>query len=151
MAKQFILEEFLPYRLSVAAKNISMKFSENYCEQFNISVQEWRVLAVVGQQPELSAEEVSERTTMEKVAVSRAVAKLLDKSIIKRRFSSEDRRRSQLSLEEKGLDIYQQIVPIAQEFERSLLESFSDDEAGILMKVLTKLESGTLKKFHPHH
>ena len=144
MPDQLILETFLPYRLSVAAKQVSLQFSENYCEQFNISVNEWRVLAVVGQQSELSAEEVSERTAMEKVAVSRAVSKLLDKSILKRQFAVEDRRRSQLSLSEKGTDIYQQIVPIALQFEQRLLASFSKEEADIFKELLTRISDRKL-------
>ena len=144
MPDQLILETFLPYRLSVAAKQVSLQFSENYCEQFNISVNEWRVLAVVGQQSELSAEEVSERTAMEKVAVSRAVSKLLDKSVLKRQFAVEDRRRSQLSLSEKGTDIYQQIVPIALQFEQRLLASFSKEEADIFKELLARISDRKL-------
>ena len=139
MSDQFILEKFIPYRLSVVARNVSVQFSENYFEQFNISIAEWRVIAVVGQQDELSAEDVSERTTMEKVAVSRAVAKLLDKSIVTRKFSTEDRRRSQLSLSEKGVEIYQKIVPAAFQFEQNLLKDFSQEEREVLNKLLTLL------------
>lgn len=139
MPNQLVLEKYLPYQLAVAAKSISLKFSEKYCLQFDISVSEWRVLAAVGEQAKLSAEEVCDKTTMEKVAVSRAVAKLLDKSMLVRKFSEQDRRRSELSLSEQGMSVYQQIIPAALQFQKSLLDDFSEAEIELLEKVLSKL------------
>ena len=53
------------------------------------------------------------RPKMDKVPVSRAVTKLLDKGLLKRDFSGDDRRRSILHLSEAGYGMYAQIVPLA--------------------------------------
>ena len=71
------LERFLPYRLSVLSNTVSHAIAEMYGERYQLSVTQWRVLAVVGRFPDLSAVEVAERTKMDKVAVSRAVAELI--------------------------------------------------------------------------
>ena len=60
-------------------------------------------MAVLGQQPGLSADEVCSETEMDKVPVSRAVSKLLKKGLLKRDFSGDDRRRSILHLSEGRL------------------------------------------------
>lgn len=139
MPDKLILEKFFPYKLGIAARRVSLKLSKTYSERFNISVHEWRVMAVVGQQPQLSADDVAERTRMKKFTVSRAVAKLLDKSMLTRKFADEDKRRSELGLSDRGVDVYKQIVPLALGFEEKLLENFSKEEIDVLIKLLTRL------------
>ena len=73
------LEHFLPYRLSVLSNRVSDAIARVYSERFALGVTEWRVMAVLGRYPDLSASEVAQRTAMDKVAVSRAVARLLDR------------------------------------------------------------------------
>ena len=48
-----------------------------YFAHFGLTIPEWRVMAVLAANPGLSAAEVTARTAMDKVAVSRAVATLL--------------------------------------------------------------------------
>jgi len=72
------LERFLPYRLSVLSNRVSQTIADAYVERFGLAVTEWRVIAVLGRFPGLSANGVAERTAMDKVAVSRAVARLLE-------------------------------------------------------------------------
>src|SRR4249920_4186825 len=90
------LDRFLPYRLSVLSNRISQDIAQLYAARFALSVTEWRVLAVLGRYPDLSANEVAERTAMDKVAVSRAVASLLHDGRLLRHVHGDDRRRSVL-------------------------------------------------------
>jgi len=87
------LDTFVPYRLSVLSNTVSQAIAREYEARFGLSVTEWRVLAVLGRYPGLSAVEVAERTAMDKVAVSRAVARLLGDGRIRRNMHSGDRRR----------------------------------------------------------
>ena len=41
----FHLDEFLPYRLSVAASQISRRFAARYAKEAGLTIPEWRVLA----------------------------------------------------------------------------------------------------------
>ena len=91
---QLILESFIPYRLSVLSNRMSQTIAGLYQKRFGLAVTEWRVMAVLGRFPGLSANEVAERTAMDKVAVSRAVARLLERDLIRREIHSDDRRRS---------------------------------------------------------
>ena len=49
------LEHFLPYRLSVLSNRISQDIARLYAERFDLGVTEWRLLAVLGRYPGLSA------------------------------------------------------------------------------------------------
>ena len=133
------LKKFLPYQLSVVTNRISASFARLYSEKFNLSIPEWRVMAVLGQQPGLSADEVSSETEMDKVPVSRAVTKLLDKGLLNRDFSGLDRRRSILRLSEAGYAMYSQIVPLALSYEAELKAALAEQEQVQLEVLLEKL------------
>ncbi len=139
------LGEFLPYRLSVLSNRISQGIAAQYEERFQLSLPEWRVMAVVGEEPELSAGQVADRTAMDKVAVSRAVNKLIDAGRLERKFSPEDKRRSVLTLSDSGIEIYKQVVPIALNYEAHIIEKLSDNEFNTLNSLLMKLEAIQLK------
>jgi DNA-binding MarR family transcriptional regulator len=101
---------------------VSTAIANRYTERFDLRIPEWRVLAVLGMQPGLSAADVAARTAMDAVAVSRAVTRLLKQGRLERRYTSQDRRRSELRLSVQGQRVYEEIVPIARAYERTLLD-----------------------------
>lgn len=139
------LERFLPYRLSVLSNRISGSIAGEYSQRFDLGVTEWRVMAVLGRSPDLSANQVAQRTAMDKVAVSRAVARLLESGRLLRSFDDDDRRRSVLRLSEAGYAIYDQIVPLALGFERQLLGDMPADERALLFRLLDRLDELELR------
>lgn len=136
------LEHFLPYRLSVLSNRISQTIAQTYAERFNLVITEWRVIAVLGRHPGLSANGVAERTAMDKVAVSRTIAKLLERGLVQRDIHGDDRRRSVLELSEAGYTIYDEVAPLAQAWEQALLAHFSDEDRRQLDGLLSKLGQG---------
>src|SRR5262245_47188753 len=119
------LDAFVPYRLSVLSNTVSTAIAGAYARRFGLSIPEWRVIAVLGLEPGLSAAQVAERTAMDKVAVSRAVTSLLRSRRVMRAFADADRRRSVLRLSPAGEDVYWRVVPFAREYERALLADLS--------------------------
>ena len=133
------LENFLPYRLAVLSNTVSTTVARAYDKRFNVSIPEWRVIAILGRFPGLSAVEVAERTMMDKVAVSRAVTKLIKKGRIDREFADADKRRSILNLSEDGRHLHDNIAELALAFERDLLEGLSEKELQQLNGVMEHL------------
>lgn len=134
------LEHFLPYRLSVLSNRISQDIARLYAERFELGITEWRVLAVLGRQPGLSAREVAERTAMDKVAVSRAIASLLDAGRLERETHADDRRRSVLRLSPQGQAVYAQVAPLALRYQQNLLETLDPEERRWLEHLLVRME-----------
>lgn len=139
--KTLELEDFLPYRLSVLSNTVSAAIAEAYSERFGLTIPEWRVMAVLGRFPGLSAAEVAERTAMDKVAVSRAVSRLLDAGRIRRSFADADRRRSILNLSAVGRRIHRRIAPILLQYETELLSALDADERRLLETMLARLDA----------
>jgi DNA-binding MarR family transcriptional regulator len=138
------LEHFLPYRLSVLSNRISQDIATLYAERFDLNITQWRIIAILGRYPSLSANEVAERTAMDKVAVSRALALLLKQKRIKRQFDKQDLRRSVLQLSAAGKNIYLQVAPLAKKLQDALLMDFSEKERLQLNVLLDKLAAAEL-------
>lgn len=136
---ELALERFLPYRLSVLANLVSRALAQIYEERFGLSVPQWRVIAVLARFPGLSASDVAEKTAMDKVMVSRAVAGLARQGRLVRRLEVDDRRRSTLRLSAKGMAVYRAIAPVALSYERELLEGFSPKERAALDRAIAEL------------
>lgn len=140
------LEQFLPYRLSVLSNTISRAIAAIYERRFGLSVTEWRVMAVLGRYDGLSAREVAERTAMDKVAVSRALARLAQAGRVRRLVASHDKRQSVLGLTRRGWEVYDQVAPLALEHERRLLAHLDADERRWLARILDKLWQAELEE-----
>jgi DNA-binding MarR family transcriptional regulator len=139
------LDRFLPYRLSVLSNLVSGAIADAYQRRFGLSIPEWRVLAVLARYPGLSAAEVAERTRMDAVAVSRAVARLLAAGRLRRATSRDDRRRSVLTVSAAGLAVYREVAPIALGYERELLAALGPEARtaldGLLEALTARAES----------
>jgi DNA-binding MarR family transcriptional regulator len=133
------LETFLPYRLSVLSNRVSAAIAQDYAKRFDLTVPEWRTMAALGDRPGLSAAEVASVTEMDKVAVSRAVTRMLGMGRLTRTTAADDRRRSVLKLSAAGQRIYRQIVPVARAHEAHLAAALNAEERRQLDKLLDKL------------
>ncbi len=145
MSDELILENFMPYRLARLSSTVSSTIARAYDKEFGLSIPEWRVIAILGRFPGLSAVEVAEQTFLDKVAVSRAVTKLLKSGRIDREFADADRRRSILNLSEKGREVHDRVAKLALEFEKNLLDGLDDADIESFDKVMDKLLARALK------
>jgi DNA-binding MarR family transcriptional regulator len=140
--EEFLLEEFLPYRLSLLSNTVSQGISAAYRAAHGLSVTEWRVIAILGRYPGLTASEIMQRGAMDKVAISRAVKNLLQRGLAERSALAEDRRRMPLRLtSDKGHSLLREVVPKALHYEQQLISVLSDDELGRLRRMMEKLQS----------
>jgi DNA-binding MarR family transcriptional regulator len=135
------LESFLPYRLSLLSNTVSSNIAATYQDKFGISMPEWRIMAILAEYPNISADEVCQRTRIEKSVVSRAVAKLIARHLLERSFDENDKRRSSLCLSETGLAVYDEVMPVAENFEKKLIEKLTQEERSSLSILLDKLQN----------
>lgn len=139
MSDDLILEDFMPYRLARLSSTVSTTIACAYDKEFGLSIPEWRVIAVLGRFPGLSAVEVAEQTFLDKVAVSRAVTKLIKNGRIDRQFADADRRRSILNLSEKGREVHDGVAKLALKFEDDLLAGLEGTDVDQFNAVMDKL------------
>ena len=112
--------DFLPYRLSVLSNRVSIGDRAALFRALRAFDPEWRVMAVLGDTPGLSAREVAQRTAMDKVQVSRAVAGLMRA----KRVARDAQRRMAVSRAvalAKGPGDYDEVVPLALALEQAII------------------------------
>ena len=137
--KPLQLESFLPYRLSLLSNAVSGAIAAVYGDKFAISMPEWRIMMILAEYPDVSADEVCKRTKIEKSVVSRAAARLLKRHFINRDIDENDRRRSILRLSETGLSVYDEVMPIARDYEAKLLANLTAEEIETFNAMIDKL------------
>jgi len=135
------LERFLPYRLSILSNRVSRAIACEYQNRFDLSMTEWRVMAVLARfdGDGLSAREVASLTEMDKVATSRALARLVAAKRVVRRTHGGDKRRSVLRLSVQGWKIHDTVAPLAHAHERAVLALLNANERRALQRILDKL------------
>jgi DNA-binding MarR family transcriptional regulator len=135
------LAHFVPYRLSVLSNRVSSAIARTYSERFDLTIPEWRVIAILGGATGLSAGDVAQRTAMDKVQVSRAIARLVENKRVARTVDAEDGRVARVSLTAKGRAIYDEVAPLALELEAKFLEALSPAERASFDRIMTKLNA----------
>lgn len=143
------LDEFLPYRLSLASNAVSQVIAQAYESRFGLKMHEWRVITVLAEDGELTQQEIVGRTKMDKVTVSRAAQVLAGRELLRRVTNAEDGRSLRLSLTEEGRELYTRVVPAAVELEAEVLKDLSPQEITELKDVLRRLEAAADRVLTP--
>ena len=139
------LDEFLPYRLSIASNAVSDAVATAYRTLFGLRIPEWRLMAVLAEDGAMSQQALCGRTRMDKVTVSSAAIALADRGLIARATNPEDQRSHLLTLSGQGWALYEQIAPKAIELERRIFAGFSQAERDQLGAMLERLEEATAR------
>ena len=134
------LEAFLPYRLAVSSTRVSRALARRYETRFGVTIPEWRCLAVLGRADRLTASQLGERATLDKVQTSRAVARLVARGLVHRTQDAADRRAVRLSLEPAGRALYGELAAVALAWERELTDALGLSDRRALDRVLAKLD-----------
>jgi DNA-binding MarR family transcriptional regulator len=135
----FRLEDFLPYRLSVAAESVSHLIARQHLVDSGLAMPEWRLLAAIGRYGVLSPTAAGEHTSMDKVKVSRAAASLVARAMVRQTQDPDDGRGRLLRLTRKGTTVYAGVTPTVRSIEAALAPCLTKTEWTTLHKALAKL------------
>ena len=136
----FELSTFTPFLLNQAAEAQSDVFSPNYRDRYGMLRTEWRGLFHLGRYGNLSAKEISDRASIHKTKVSRAVRALEEKRFLARATSPEDRRSERLSLRPPGEEAFRVLTGAAQDYEAALVRKLGRRDTQKLKDLLLRLQ-----------
>ena len=117
-------------------------FHEGVGKQHDLSLIEWRAMVVLASHPGVSATEVADFTGLDKMSVSRALARLNKRGRLQRESDPADQRRSILKLSSQGRRLFTRIGAQAKLREAELFAGISPAEAAQLDAALDKLLAG---------
>ena len=136
----FDIRSRLAYRVQILANKMTAWSASNYSREFNIGVQESRILIVLAGRGGVTANQICEFGKMDKGNVSRAVKKLAREGRIKAKLDLNDKRSILLNITPSGLILYERIKEISDIREKKFISSLSVMERRSLFKILTNLE-----------
>lgn len=133
------LERYVPALLVFLANKLTSSASAIFRRQFGIGTTEWRVLAMVAVQPDITAGRICRVIGFDKAAVSRALAVLQQKALVQARSHETDGRSSACALTARGWHLHDRVLKIALEREQRLLGDLSGAERETLIGLLNRL------------
>lgn len=137
----FSLGNFLPYRLAVVTDHVSRVFAASFGPSFDLTIAEWRVLAVVAEHDILSPTQVGKHAAMDKVKVSRAAQSLVAKGLLRQSLDPSDGRGRLLRLTRKGTTTHAGVVPLVRRVEEAVFGDLNRADAVALDRILGKIST----------
>lgn len=135
---QFELDRFTPYLLNRAASRIVTAF-EGHLAAHDVSLGQWRVLAAVWHEGELMQTDIAHHTSIDTSTLSRMLAGMEQRGLLKREKSPQDSRAVLVRLSPKGRKIAEALIPKALGVEAAALEGLSGAEVAKLHAVLRRI------------
>jgi DNA-binding MarR family transcriptional regulator len=139
------LDDYLPYRLSVASNAVSRRVARAYETRFGLKTPEWRLVAVLAEDGELTLLDLIARTAMDKVTVSRAAQALVERGLAAKSHDDRDRRSRRLALTAEGARLPAAVAPEALAVEKDLLAGLTKAEVATLEALLIRIETAARK------
>lgn len=131
------ISELLSYRLARTSSAMSRSAALRYRRDFDVSLGEWRALALIAADPTLTLNRLARRAGLDKAQMSRSVTRLAERGLVDRTAGSG--RTSQLALTGEGTRVYRGLIAAANERDAEFLAVLSDAEAAALTAALDKL------------
>lgn len=134
------VNDFLTTMLSQLVTALRSSVTEPYATQFELTVPEWRMLALLAHGKELSFAEMVKQSTSDKALVSRTLRLLEDRGLVTLESEgSTPRRRLICRITPAGETLHAQVIPLARRGQASVIRLLTPEERQGLYTGLRKL------------
>ncbi len=127
-----------PYLLNRVGVRMGELFSKRLIA-FDITLPMYRVMATLKQEGPQRLGELSDMTTTELSTLSRLIGTMKQKGLVSRTRPEENARTVRIELTEEGERLVAELMPIAAEFEKVAVSSFSDEEVASMKESLRQI------------
>jgi DNA-binding MarR family transcriptional regulator len=138
-AEALTIQSLLSYRIHVVANLLSRSAGLRYKREFDVSLWEWRTIALLGGQAPQSLNELAKAGGLDKGQMSRVVSGLAERGLIVRGTDARDARGVRLALTKAGTRLYDGLIRAAAERNAAFLGCLTRDERACLDRALAKL------------
>jgi DNA-binding MarR family transcriptional regulator len=143
------VEDFLTFRLTRLSNSLRTNLTKRYLEEFELSLPEWRLLALVARFAPMRFSEVTVRSSMDKGQVSRTLRVMAKRGLTKMKTIKDRGSRStealaapvMVSITAKGTSLYKAVLPVARRRQADILLTLSESERVALYSIIDKLSA----------
>src|SRR5688572_17326320 len=141
------VEDFLTFRMNRLSNALRTNLTKAYLEEFELSLPEWRLLALVARFAPMRFSEVTARSGMDKGQVSRTLRVMATRGLTKTKTIKGSGSRStealaapvMVSITPKGTSLYKAVLPVARKRQADMLLTLSQSERVTLYSIIDKL------------
>lgn len=132
-------DEFIPAKIMTLATLLRRATALRFTRLFGVSLVEWRVIMRLAANPGISTTQLSDRIGLNKGQVSRAVASLADRGLIRSEPHPSDTRKAVLSLTSEGDGLHQDMMVAGIARHAEFFDGISVDDLAVATRVLDQL------------
>ncbi|WP_375002082.1 MarR family winged helix-turn-helix transcriptional regulator [Aeromicrobium sp. CTD01-1L150] len=140
------ITELLSFNVRRLANLLSSSAELRYRREFDVSLPEWRTLALLGQFQPMTVNRLARLAALDKAQMSRVVAGLIERGFIDKK--PGPRRSSQLTLTTPGFDLYSALIEAANERDRALLSALDPEEREVFDRAIDKISDAAILMDH---
>lgn len=134
------LDRYIPFLLTATANKLSKGATRVYRKKFNLGITDWRVLAMLAVEPDITAARICAVIGLDKAATSRTLITLKERGLVSSPTANHhDKRSVLLRLTEQGYDMHNAILRVALVREQKLLDTFDAEETEMLISLLRRV------------
>jgi len=135
------IRDLLSYRIHRLANALSRGAALRYRKEFDVSLMEWRIIALLGSFAPMTLKALAQQSGLDKSLASRAVAGLVDRRLVLRAAGREDGREIALRLTPAGRKLHERLMAAALERDDAFATCLTAEEHAVLTSAIRKLEA----------
>jgi DNA-binding MarR family transcriptional regulator len=135
------IRDLLSYRIHRLANALSRGAALRYRRDFDVSLMEWRILALLGAFAPMTLKRLARESGLDKSQASRAVAGLVARGLVLRLPGEGDAREVALRLSPDGERLQQGLMRAARERDAAFRAALTPSERAALDTALDRLEA----------
>lgn len=128
------------FLLAKAYQRACAIFKEQF-DRYELTPQQYGLLRFLWEEDGLTQVELSNRSQIDRTTIGGLIDRLEQSGLVRRRPHPEDRRAYRISLTNKGKELEEELIPLADELNRKILAPLTVDEIATLTTILRKLRS----------
>ena len=133
------LERYVPAFVTFIANKLSRSATAFYQKRFGVNVTEWRIMSLLAIEPGIPASRICNVIGFDKGPVSRTLAALQQRGLIRIEIDRQDGRSHSIALTAKGRATHDAVIDAALERERKLLSCLDEGEREVLIDLLRRI------------
>ncbi len=132
--------DHISYAVTFVANLMSFGGRKDNVERFNLTVRQWRVIAIIGRMGPMTLSDIANTVHHEKSTLSRAAKELEKRGLLCKLPNIRHKLSPLISFTKEGQALYNEITPIHQIQSEKLTSILSDEEKKQLCDLLDKLQ-----------
>lgn len=143
------LDDYVPYFLAALNNALSAGASTTYRREFGLGVTAWRVLSSVALEHGVAANRIVALVALDKAAVSRALADLHERGLVKATASPSDPRRKTYAMTDAGWDLHDRMLTRALDRQETLIKGIAPEDLAACLRALRIMRDNVLSPMSP--